>query len=75
MLLMTLGQALATLGIGRGPDREEAQQAPGAAELDQTCRNARRLAHICDRLEPLVDLTVPKHHHHHPEDGAFILPE
>jgi len=28
-------------------------------ELKEMCRNARRLAQLCDDLEPLVDLRLP----------------
>lgn len=65
--------------------------APGAGELKQLCADARRLAALCERLEPMVDLgqgasrELPRggdhsieqhhHHHHHMSDGAWILPE
>ena len=34
-------------------------EAPGVAELAEMCQNARTLARLCDRLEPLVDLRLP----------------
>ena len=34
-------------------------EAPGVAELKEMCENARTLARLCDRLEPLVDLRLP----------------
>ena len=34
-------------------------EAPGAAELQEMCQNARTLARLCDKLEPLVDLRLP----------------
>ena len=43
------------LGGGTGSRTE----APGVAELAEMCQNARTLARLCDRLEPLVDLRLP----------------
>ena len=34
-------------------------EVPGVGELIEMCENARTLARLCDRLEPLVDLRLP----------------
>ncbi len=34
-------------------------EVPGAGELKEMCDNARRVAQLCDALEPTVDLRLP----------------